>query len=188
MDKFETMKNNKIALFIVFIAAMSFGSCKKGENDPFISLRSRDARVTGKWELTKWEYKLSEPFWYDESEMHYEKKSFNGSSLTISYNYMDYFNNLAKDSTYTVSYSRDLEIDKGGRYKQVVKQDTTSSALEYYWYWYDGNKNKVGIFVGEDLYYIDQLKNNEMVLAREWSSIDEDGTTTETEELTFEKK
>ena len=33
-------------------------SCKKGENDPFLSLSSRKARVAGAWDVTGWESTL----------------------------------------------------------------------------------------------------------------------------------
>jgi hypothetical protein len=46
------MKNFKIALFVVLAAAFVLPSCKKGENDPFLSLHSRKARVVGEWKLT----------------------------------------------------------------------------------------------------------------------------------------
>lgn len=35
-----------------FIIAISFYSCKKGENDPFLSLRSRTNRLVGEWKVT----------------------------------------------------------------------------------------------------------------------------------------
>ena len=50
------MKKSKklliIALGVVIISPL-FQSCKKGEEDPFISLRSRDKRITGTWKLNK---------------------------------------------------------------------------------------------------------------------------------------
>ncbi len=45
------MKNFKIALFLVLAAAFILPSCKKGENDPFMSIHSRKARVVGVWTL-----------------------------------------------------------------------------------------------------------------------------------------
>lgn len=45
------MKNLKIALLVVLAAAFVLPSCKKGENDPFLSLHSRKARVVGEWTL-----------------------------------------------------------------------------------------------------------------------------------------
>jgi hypothetical protein len=44
-------------VFLVMLAALivipAFQSCKKGENDPAISFRSRDARLIGNWKLVK---------------------------------------------------------------------------------------------------------------------------------------
>lgn len=45
----------KVALAALMIAGVSLESCKKGENDPFLSLRSRKARVTGDWTVKKGE-------------------------------------------------------------------------------------------------------------------------------------
>lgn len=47
----KLMKNLKIALLLVLAAAFVLPACKKGENDPFLSLLSRKARVVGEWEL-----------------------------------------------------------------------------------------------------------------------------------------
>lgn len=46
------MKKIFVYMIIVSVAAPFFSSCKKGENDPFISLRSRKSRVAGEWEVT----------------------------------------------------------------------------------------------------------------------------------------
>ena len=40
-----------IALSLVVGSTVLTG-CKKGENDPFLSLKSRDARITELWKLT----------------------------------------------------------------------------------------------------------------------------------------
>lgn len=50
------MKSMKklIILSLAAIALMAnLSSCKKGENDPFLSLKSRKARVVGEWTVTK---------------------------------------------------------------------------------------------------------------------------------------
>lgn len=51
------MKTVKIALAALVITALSFEGCKKGEGDPFLSLKSRKARVAGEWKVTKGEGK-----------------------------------------------------------------------------------------------------------------------------------
>ncbi|PIP55156.1 MAG: hypothetical protein COX07_01410 [Bacteroidetes bacterium CG23_combo_of_CG06-09_8_20_14_all_32_9] len=44
------MKIIKLLLLLVIIIVI-IPSCKKGDNDPFLSLRSRKARITGEWKL-----------------------------------------------------------------------------------------------------------------------------------------
>ena len=46
------MKKIKIALLSVLLAVFILPSCKKGPDDPFFSLRSRKARLTGTWTLS----------------------------------------------------------------------------------------------------------------------------------------
>ena len=47
------MKNSiKLAALALVIAATSFSGCKKGENDPFLSLKSRKSRAAGEWKLS----------------------------------------------------------------------------------------------------------------------------------------
>lgn len=45
-----------IKLLLALIILIPAGSCKKGEEDPFISFRSRKKRITGRWNYTS--YKL----------------------------------------------------------------------------------------------------------------------------------
>lgn len=44
------------------VAAVIYSGCKKGEDDPFLSLRSRKARVAGDWKVSKIEGKTSDTF------------------------------------------------------------------------------------------------------------------------------
>lgn len=47
------MKKTIVILFSVFLTGIGFYGCKKGENDPFISFKSRDKRLMGEWTLSK---------------------------------------------------------------------------------------------------------------------------------------
>lgn len=40
----------KLVILLLFVSSI-FSSCKKGEEDPFLSFRSRDARIVGSWQL-----------------------------------------------------------------------------------------------------------------------------------------
>lgn len=47
------MKNFLKSTLLISLFVGFFTECKKGEDDPFISFRSRKARVAGEWKLTK---------------------------------------------------------------------------------------------------------------------------------------
>jgi hypothetical protein len=49
-----------LALISFSTASLFITSCKKGKNDPAISLRSRDARIEGKWNMKTMEGKISD--------------------------------------------------------------------------------------------------------------------------------
>ena len=51
----KTLKTTFKTLFILALAAVSVTSCKKGEDDPVISLRSREDRFVNEWTLNKLE-------------------------------------------------------------------------------------------------------------------------------------
>lgn len=42
----------KIAVAALVIASFGFAGCKKGEGDPFLSLKTRKSRVAGEWKTT----------------------------------------------------------------------------------------------------------------------------------------
>lgn len=46
------MKKLTKSVLAILVVASSITACKKGEDDPFLSLRSRDARLMGEWKLT----------------------------------------------------------------------------------------------------------------------------------------
>ena len=47
------MKSNKVLLIAlsILLAVPFFNSCKRGDNDPFISFKARDSRISAVWEL-----------------------------------------------------------------------------------------------------------------------------------------
>ncbi len=55
----KTTKKVMIALAVAALVAPTLESCKKGENDPGLSLRSRKGRVAGQWTVKSWEEKSS---------------------------------------------------------------------------------------------------------------------------------
>ena len=143
------MKN--LFLFLI-IAACCLPACKKGENDPFLSLRSRDARLTGKWILTDLK---SESQFFGSCESFYPKfygMSFNGSLMTKTYR--------DTDTSYTRSYvySQEMTINKDGTFTWIQVYENGSYEDSLTWTWRDGNKKKV-LILNYDWYVVDSLAN-----------------------------
>lgn len=45
------MNTIKLLLIFVILTGTILPSCRKGEGDPFLTLRSRKARITGEWKM-----------------------------------------------------------------------------------------------------------------------------------------
>ncbi len=128
---------------IIFLAVMAvIGSCKKGENDPFISLKSRKARIAGEWVLSTSEIVTT-------SSGDVSTTKFNNGSVTI----------ISAGGSSTGIGSGTLTIDKDGTYKSQTSYTITgtgysssySETVEGTWQFMDGDKDE-------------DIKNRERVL------------------------
>ncbi len=164
------MKTLRILMTIVVVATL-FQSCKKGENDPFLSLKTRDARITGDWELTYGNetYTYTENYQgdtYEESaslivengianETEWYSYTMNGVNETDSYSYDPY------------SYEEITTIEKNGDYSVNATVENSKSTNSGNWYWFDTAKKKTQLVIGGMIYYVDRLTNKELVLKAE---------------------
>lgn len=163
-------------LLIAVVVLATFAGCKKGENDPFLSFRSRDARVVGEWKVSNYSY--------DETTVNgtqtiTTKVTYDGSKYTST-------NSVANPPVDQATYDTKIEILKDGtvKYTQVMNLGNASSTTvqEGTWIWADSRKNKSQIFiavagntVGNNYiqggtYVVDQLKNKEMILTNATSA------------------
>ena len=149
------MKNIVIVL-ISLVCLIVIPSCKKGDNDPFISLRSRDARITGKWKVVKFEE-------IDNNNGSIYTSILNGSILTETSN----------GSSSSYSYSFNWEILADGTYKYTRITDGELSSGSYSWHWVDDTQKKTKIILyGGGLFVVDRLTNNDLVLKYEYGDTD----------------
>ncbi|NOQ72118.1 MAG: hypothetical protein GQ574_08960 [Crocinitomix sp.] len=179
------MKNRILTLTALLILTTVMGSCKKGENDPFMSIKTRDARITGLWELV------------DLNLSSIVKNTFSGTTVTTvsSATYDGSLYTYISDGDATsFSYKRDLTINKDGSYTSYIVQDGNSQEMSGYWWWLDDTKKKTRIALDDDIdsFEIDRLTNKELVLTYYYfaSDIDSDGELFEQlieQTLTFEK-
>lgn len=155
-------------LFTMFLGlclvAGIMSSCKKGANDPFLSLKSRNARITGTWELSSYEYEstyASTSFGCFNNSS--KTSSFDGTTITESSTSNDCYGHLNVSSE-KYAYSITMEISNDGSYTQTVLKNGKEDISTGYWWWLSNKKNKSGIKFGccSDN-YIDRLKDKEMV-------------------------
>lgn len=166
------MKTNFLKVMIVlFIGVLTLEGCRKGENDPLISLRSRDARVTGEWKLVEFESTRTEVYSEDNTTVTVVRTaSYDGTTWT----------RTNPGGTNSFSYSRNIIIDKDGKYVFKEAEDGDRYEESGRWSWLDDAKNKRRILLdSHGTFYIDQLKNSEMIFTvdSEDSEIDSDGDT-----------
>ncbi len=137
-----------LGLSVLMIASI-FSSCKKGEEDPTLSLLSRKARITGVWKLTSANY--------SEMGSNYTiTYSFDGSILTTNYDYSGW------DGSENSSYSVILTINKDNTYKIEETEDNDKTITEGYWFFAPANKEE-------------DIKNKERVIFQKTKYTDEDG-------------
>lgn len=162
-------KATSILTAIVMVAALSttMNGCKKGENDPLISLKSRDGRITGIWELTT----------VDGTDT--DISTFSGSTSTT-ITKISYDGNIwTETTTFTglpsnteaSSYDFEITIEKDGTYSSTEVEDGDKSEETGSWWWLDSKKNKSGILIdGTGIFDVDRLKNKELILIEKYSS------------------
>ena len=166
------MRKILIPSVIIIGAITLFFSCKKGANDPFLSLRSRDSRIVGTWVMTYLNIDSAITF---SSSLKKEEKHY-----TTSYPVEDSIKRFSdgignnKDSV----YKEILVINEDGSYidsifsKKKGSTVTRSRVVRNIWYWINAKKNKDGVVLqGYGTYKIDKLAWKELVLISEKETI-----------------
>lgn len=175
---------------------MLFDACKKGENDPFISLKTRTGRLKGDWKLTGGTITTT-------TGSVTTVDTYDGATITTTINGTQ-VNNEA--------YTDNITFDKKGRYNRSGVTDTVSFAEEGYWAWINKSKdadlkNKealgmsstkytdsngsvdsdAGFFVA-GIWMLDELSSKKMVVIIDGSSTSGSVTTTKKGTYTYEKQ
>lgn len=162
------MKKSFFLWGILFVTLSLLNSCKKGENDPFLSLRSRDARITGVWILSEYTRVSTD--------------TFNGSTVTSTYSISNGVD--SNGDAITIKW----EINKDGTYLETVTDNGSVSTQSGYWYWRDSKKNKVAISIAGSTWTLDRLSNKEMNLYEEYTSSDPGVSSIDTYDYKFVKE
>jgi len=191
MRKYQLIRILPLLALLLTTAFVS--SCKRGEEDPFLSLRSRDNRIMGEWTVTSVEAReeINESSNSSVVNTIIDQK-FSGDSYTTDTSITTNTSNYKR--TYTQkAYSNTINIMEGGILEAMQKySDETvtgtnitgaltniqsiKTSIKGYWKWGSDDKNKgtvvlsVGVngmffgALGTATYQIQKLTNKEMVL------------------------
>lgn len=188
-------KTITLLLLLLAITAITFNSCKKGENDPFLSLKSRTGRISQDWVLSTEDYTIKNTTSSYSSSDHY---TFNGTSETLTT--VLTIGSSSSTTTDTYAYSEEFVMAKEGTYKSTTVDDGTTEIEEGNWSWVGKNKdqdlkNKEAFVIastqssGSDytnsgktippdmIFAVDKLSSKELVIMFDYLSTDTNGNT-----------
>jgi hypothetical protein len=147
-----------LLIAIVAITLIPVSSCKKGPNDPFLSFRSRAARLEGKWTLSSSSYKIvdvkgntttTKDYSYDGTKMSFTitTKTGNLQPVVITDSYL---------------YSETWTVDKDNTYSKAKIEDAEASSEIGSWAFMNKDKDAA-------------LKNKEAVVLLPTKFVDQNG-------------
>lgn len=176
------MRTKLLLSLFTITTAIVFDAClKKGEDDPFISLRTRNARLIGEWKLVSME---SESAYFDDwgdgltAFDHKTTEKFDGTTLTVTRDNKDKSGGVwtYSYSTTTYNYSNSSTFNKDGTSSCITTKAETSPApspTETYtstgaWFWVDSKKKKTYLIASECIVGdVSRLSNKELVIEYE---------------------
>lgn len=131
------MKNLIYTCCVAIVLAGLFG-CKKGEDDPFLSLKSRKSRLTGEWKVSQMTSKEAEQntFFLTSSGTN---STYDGTTLTTTEEHG------GVSETYSSNFSQEFTFEKDGTYKMVITEtedgESYTETTEGNWIFLGKNKN-----------------------------------------------
>ena len=153
---------SKILLVAILALGVQLTSCKKYEDGPAISLKSKNKRLVGDWELEKLEGTSSyEDFLnYSYSDflggmINYSSSGKNNMEISfengkLSYNYIMEYSDISPYDTineadadiHIEKYFENLTISENSNYSWISGGDSSTTAQNDVWSWLDGTSNK----------------------------------------------
>jgi hypothetical protein len=176
------MKRIVVLSLYLMVTFVFFNGCRRGEDDPFISFRSRKARVTGKWKMTSYKttYNHTESFGFT-------TEIFTGNGSTYTFTDLNSFGtNFSKTGTFTY----EITFKKDGSYTGQMNQDGEITNIEGKWNFTRGvgdikDKSQITLYETSykdrddtntstghyfnDTYDLKELRNNKMVWYRKYT-------------------
>ncbi len=120
------MKNTLRYIMLITLSLLVFMGCKKGEEDPLISFKSRESRLKGEWYLESGSSTTS-------TGLSTTTKTFTSSMITIT----------VDGQTNTYSHTEKLEFLKDNVFKSTKIHDNNSEISKGYWAFMEGYGDEI---------------------------------------------
>lgn len=181
------MKNKSSFFLILAIFGAITVSCRKGENDPFFSIRTRDSRLVGVWDIKGVYNKTvtTELKVLGTEEPYTKLITYDSDTLTTVDGKNEYFD----------YYVEKLTINENGTFVDSIKMKRRNTkTLKVYvvqnsWYWLDSKKNKSAVnLVGYGIFDVNRLAWKELVLTQEEETQDPTQIVSKSVKLTFKRE
>ncbi|MFN0275554.1 MAG: hypothetical protein ACKVPJ_07410 [Chitinophagales bacterium] len=136
------MKRNILfSPLLLAVAAFIFSGCARGEDDPWFTLHSRDARMSQPWKLVEMSGTVVNTD--EDNEVTNIEYQFDGTNLFISTD--------SETESFGFTYTMDVR-DNGEVISKEVRTDPANSnnvlinsSKTSYWYWGNDDKNKTSV-------------------------------------------
>lgn len=180
------------------LLSVAISACKKGENDPSLSLRTRKARVAGEWKVTSGKGSSQ------------QNGPWGASTSSWTFDGTTYSTTIGTGAPYAESRMMEFTFEKDGKYQMVDTWDGTKVTYEGDWNFNKGvgeaeGKSELLLSLGKliedgitydvighihfESYVIDELRNDKMVLTKESKSTSSSGSVyTDNEEWVLEPR
>jgi hypothetical protein len=159
------MKKSISFIIIISLTIISFNSCKKGDNDPLLSVLTRTQRLSGNWKVIKEETKIEYNVTGLQDTSIVTNVIFDGTMAIATTVYKNSDTSVTvKDTSY---YNEEIKFDKSGSYSKSTKNNISLALTTIEGNWIFLNKS--------DAY---DLNNKEAILLTTTSQLETDGTNT----------
>ncbi len=147
----------KLIIALAVVAGVMTG-CKKGENDPFFSFKSRKARLAGSWVISELDVE-EKSHWTDWAAQEYNSvstRTYDGARMVHSWTDSQ-VGGATTSGSEVYAYKHELEFTKEGTFVQTFQGDDDGDNIYDWTFVQSGN----WVFVGKNKEA--ELKNKEAV-------------------------
>jgi len=146
------MKRVLLIFTVLFGAIIFISSCSKYDDNPAISLKTKNNRLAGEWDLIHYDYSYNR-----NGEL--STAWFGGSSM----------NEEDEEGSEKYPYSLTITIDKDGTYEWFEMEDGEIYKATANWTWMDGNSSKEQLLFLDEGYVFDIIKLTKEELILEYN-------------------